>query len=90
MKKNITVKDRLAVEYFDFDNSEWAMEYQDENGKIETIEDMVDYFNDVFDTPVEYLKDLFEDEPFDFDVSDDQENDVLFILNSLSDYLAEQ
>jgi hypothetical protein len=51
---------------------------------------MVDYFNDVFDTPVEYLKDLFEDEPFDFDVSDDQENDVLFILNSLSDYLAEQ
>ena len=89
MKKNITIKDRLTVDYFDFDNSEWAMEYEDENGKIETIEDMVNYFNDVFDTPVQYLKELFEDEPFDCNISDDQENPVKYILDNFGSYLVE-
>jgi hypothetical protein len=96
MKKNITIKDRLTVDYFDFDNSEWAMEYQDENGKIETIKDMVDYFNDVFDEPIEYLMDLLVEEMpvVVFKVSVhllsrniDEKYHVEFILNTLSDYL---
>jgi hypothetical protein len=43
------------IESFDFDNSEWAQEWIEQNGKINTIKKLYDYLMSNFDDPFEYL-----------------------------------
>jgi hypothetical protein len=43
------------IESFDFENSEWAQEWIEEHGKIDTMKKLYDYLMLNFDDPFEYL-----------------------------------
>jgi len=43
------------IESFDFENSEWAQEWMEKNGKINTIEMVYKYMKETFDDPFEYI-----------------------------------
>ena len=53
------------IDSFDFENSEWAQEWMDKNGKINTVEKVFEYLKENFVYPFDYLSEHIENHLID-------------------------
>jgi hypothetical protein len=49
------------VEFMDLENSENAVEWMNENGKIKDIDKLHIFLNETFDDPLHYILEMFND-----------------------------